>query len=99
MDITCDILIVGGGPAGGLAALLLAKAGRRVTLIEAQPVLGERVCGAYLCPAGVALLNDLRLREELTAGMRSLLGMVLAAPNERLLQTHFPRSLARPGLR
>jgi flavin-dependent dehydrogenase len=91
MQSQCEILIIGGGPAGSVAALLLAKAGRAVTLIEAQPVLGERVCGAYLCPAGVALLDDLNLRTTATHGMRSLLGMILVAPNENRLQTRFPQ--------
>lgn len=96
MHTTCDVLIIGGGPAGGLAALRLAKTGLAVTLIEAQPVLGERVCGAYLCPAGVALLDELGLRTELTVNMRSLLGMVLVSPKRKRLQTRFPSNARYP---
>jgi 2-polyprenyl-6-methoxyphenol hydroxylase-like FAD-dependent oxidoreductase len=96
MQTNCDVLIVGGGPAGGLAAFQLANAGLAVTLIEAQAVLGERVCGAYLCPAGVALLDELGLRAELTTNMRCLLGMVLVSPRGKRLQTRFPTNARYP---
>ncbi len=75
--------------------MLLARAGLAVTLVEALPNLGERVCGAYLCPAGVGLLDGLKLCPELTDGMRPLLGMILVAPNGEKLQTRFP---SVPGL-
>jgi menaquinone-9 beta-reductase len=96
MNQTYDVLIVGGGPAGGLAAFLFAKAGRSVVLLEAHRRLPERVCGAYLCPAGVALLDNVCLRSELTRGMRSLLGMILVAPNENRLRTRFPGGFTSP---
>ena len=38
--VTCDVLIVGGGPGGTPAALALAQAGKRVMLVEAGRGLG-----------------------------------------------------------
>jgi 2-polyprenyl-6-methoxyphenol hydroxylase-like FAD-dependent oxidoreductase len=85
-----DVLIIGGGPAGGAASLLLARAGFSVALCEAHTNLPERVCGMYLCPAGVALLERFGLRRCMEAGARELRGMVMVAPNLKRLETYFP---------
>jgi len=86
-----EVLILGGGPAGAMSALLFAKAGHSVTLCESHAVLPERVCGMYLCPAGVALLERLGLHGRVAGDARKLRGMVMVAPNFRRLETYFPQ--------
>jgi len=88
--VKADILILGGGPAGAMTALLSARAGMRVVLCEAHAVLPPRVCGMYLCPAGVALLERLGLRERVGSGARKLGGMVMVSPEFQRLETFFP---------
>ncbi|MCB2111872.1 MAG: FAD-dependent oxidoreductase, partial [Rhodobacteraceae bacterium] len=39
----CDVLVVGGGPAGLMAALVAGRAGARVTLADEMPALGGRL--------------------------------------------------------
>lgn len=85
-----DVLILGGGPAGATTALLLARAGMSVVLCEAHTTLPPRVCGMYLCPAGVALLERLSLRDRVGRGARKLRGMVMVSPAFQRLETFFP---------
>jgi menaquinone-9 beta-reductase len=54
-----DALIVGGGPSGSAAALLLARAGWRVTLIEKSAFPRRKVCGEFISAASLPLLREL----------------------------------------
>ena len=58
-----DALIIGGGPAGGAAAILLAKAGWRVTLVERKEFPRRKVCGEYLSATNWPLLESLGIAE------------------------------------
>lgn len=91
-----DALVIGGGPAGSTTALLLARSGMKVVLCEARPALPDRVCGMYLCPAGVALLDALGLRHRVEGSARRLHGMVMVSPGLDRLETRFPTHAGVP---
>jgi len=59
-----DALIIGGGPAGSAAAILLAKAGWDVTLIERKEFPRRKVCGEYLSPANLELFRQLGIAQD-----------------------------------
>jgi flavin-dependent dehydrogenase len=62
----CDVLVIGGGPAGSTAAALLARRGYRVTLIEKTPHPRFHI-GESLLPANLPLLERLGVAEEVHA--------------------------------
>jgi flavin-dependent dehydrogenase len=61
-----DAVVAGGGPAGAVAALTLARVGRRVLLIERSPG-GPARSGEALAPAARPLLRDLGVLDRLAA--------------------------------
>lgn len=58
-----DAFIIGGGPAGSAAAILLAKAGWSVTLVERKEFPRRKVCGEYLSATNWPLLKSLGIAE------------------------------------
>jgi menaquinone-9 beta-reductase len=52
-------VIIGGGPAGATAAILLARAGRDVTLIERNASPTDKVCGDFLSAEAIEAIAAL----------------------------------------
>jgi geranylgeranyl reductase family protein len=56
-----DVLVVGAGPAGSVAALVLARGGARVALVDKAAFPRDKACGDLVGPRGVQILHDLAL--------------------------------------
>jgi menaquinone-9 beta-reductase len=57
-----DAVIAGAGPAGSIAALMLARAGARVALVDQAAFPRDKACGDLVGPRGVQVLKELGLR-------------------------------------
>jgi flavin-dependent dehydrogenase len=101
-----DVAIVGAGPAGSASAILLARAGWRVALVDRASFPRDKPCAEYLSPAAEPLLTDLGVMEQLEATRPARLrGFRIYAPKGGLIQGDFAatrdaegRSLFETGL-
>lgn len=70
-----DAIVVGGGPAGAVAAFVLARAGVRVLVLDRARFPREKLCGDTVNPGALAVLRRLGL--ETAANGLPLAGMVV----------------------
>ena len=71
-----DAVVVGAGPAGAIAALVLARAGARVRILERAAFPRDKLCGDTINPGALAILRRLGL-ESVTAGGLPVDGMIV----------------------
>lgn len=75
-----DVLIAGAGPAGSIAALVLARAGVRVHLIDRDRFPRGKLCGDTLNPGALALLDRLGVAADVRARALPVSGMLVTGP-------------------
>ncbi len=79
-----DAVVVGAGPAGATTAMLLARAGASVLLIDRARFPRDKACSEYLSPATTEILERLDrdvLAEVESAAHAKLYGMKVVAPS------------------
>lgn len=63
-----DVLVVGGGIAGATLGIVLARAGRTVTLVEREATFRDRIRGDSMFPWAAALAAELGIHDLLAPG-------------------------------
>ena len=79
-EFRCDVLVVGGGPAGSTMAALLAEAGRDVVVIEKARHPRFHI-GESLLPANAQLFDRLGVREQVEAIGMAKHGVEFVSPD------------------
>lgn len=66
-DRQYDVVIVGGGPAGSVLGWALARRGVNVLVLDRAVFPREKVCGDYIEPRGLRLLDEMGCLKQLEA--------------------------------
>jgi geranylgeranyl reductase family protein len=93
-DERFDALVVGSGPAGSIAALVLARGGARVALVDKAAFPRQKACGDLIGPRGVQLLRELRLEVPDAARVSD---MVVVGPTGHRVRLPAPPGRTYPG--
>jgi flavin-dependent dehydrogenase len=86
-----DVLIVGAGPAGAVAALVLARAGARVRLVDRATFPRDKLCGDTVNPGTLERLRRLGVAGDLDARALRVDGMRVTGERGDVIDGRYPR--------
>ena len=79
---SCDVVVVGAGPAGAATALRAARAGLDVTLIDKRKFPRDKICGDAVARKSLSHLRELGIMDRVEASVHEPIGRaVLSSPN------------------
>jgi flavin-dependent dehydrogenase len=88
-----DVLISGAGPAGSVAATVLARAGARVLIVDRESFPRNKLCGDSINPGALAVLRRLSLSNWIETHGCPTDGMLLTGPRNSRVEGRYPESL------
>jgi flavin-dependent dehydrogenase len=94
-----DVLVVGGGPAGAMAALVLARAGVTVTIVDRVEFPRDKLCGDSVNPGALALLGRHGLAVNVEARGLPIRGMLVTGPGKAAVHGRYADGVAGRSLR
>jgi geranylgeranyl reductase family protein len=88
--VSDDVLIVGAGPAGAVAATVLARAGVRVRLLDRAAFPRDKLCGDTINPGTLAILRRLGLAGGAEARGLPIDGMIVTGEGGVSVEGRYP---------